>query len=345
MKNLSRVFGYRWTVVLSCCLLALAATVASAQAQVQLKFWHNQSLQSIRHEAALLFAKRVDELTQGKVKIEVFGGGVMGDSLANMEGMKVGSNHFTVEDPGLYSTLDPTKRVAVVQLPYLFDTYEQAWEFMDSDLVKEIYSHFPKDVGFRMLAVWENGIRQLTNNKRAIQTPKDMEGLKIRVVKDPVMIEVMKAMGASPVPMAFIELYTAMQHGVVDGQENPITNIYFAKFYEVQKYISLTAHQYSSVPLMISEMGWKKLTPDQQEAAVKAAHEAKWLTRRKTAGAEDGFLKEMVAKGLVVNKVDSRPFREAVAGVYRQFEPVFGKELVKKVLDGAAAVREKHPKK
>jgi len=334
-----RVFGVAVT------LLGILVVVGLAGAQVSLQFWHNQSIQSIRHEAAEIFAKRVAELTANAVKIEVIGGGAMGDSLANIEGIKMGGNHFSVEDPGLYMTVDPTKRVGLLQLPYLFDTYQQAWEFMDSDLVQNIFAHMPAATGLRLLAVWENGIRHITNTKRPIQYPRDLNGLKLRVVKDPVMIEVMKAMGASPVPMAFTELYTALQHGVVDGQENPIPNIYFGKFYEVQKYLSLSAHQYSCVPLLMSEIGWKKLSAAQQEAVVKAAQEAMWYGRRKTAGAEEGFLKEMVGKGLAVNEVDSKPFREAVAGVYAQFEPTFGKELVQKVLSQAADMRAKYPRK
>jgi TRAP-type C4-dicarboxylate transport system substrate-binding protein len=126
-------------------------------------------------------------------------------------------------------------------------------------------------------------------------------------------------------------------------QENPIANIYFGKLFEVQKYMSLTAHQYSALMLMISETVWQKLSLDQQEAMVKAADEGKWLVRRSTVANEDNQRKEMEAKGMLVNRVDSKPFRDAVAGVYKQFEKVFGQDTVQKVVEAAGAVRAKYP--
>lgn len=349
MEGAMRTLWWRWgrtTWTVGALAFALAVAAGDlAYGQVVLKFAHNQSPKSIRHEAAELFAKRVAELSGGGVKIEIFPGGVMGPEMGNLEGLKIGSNHFAAEDPGMISSFDPTKRVAVLQLPYLFETYEQAWAFMDSEVVRQIFEPLASTAGFRLLAVWENGIRHLTNSKRPIQHPRDLQGLKVRTQRDPVIMEIVKSMGASPVPMAFTELYTAMQHGVVDGQENPIANIYFAKFNEVQKYLSLSAHQYGCIVLLISEIAWKQLSPDQQEAVRKAADEAKWFMRKKTAGAEEGFLKEMTAKGLVVNRVDTKSFREAVTPVYKHFEPVFGQETIQRVLEHAAAVRAKHPSK
>jgi TRAP-type C4-dicarboxylate transport system substrate-binding protein len=163
--------GWRGLGVIVAGLILIDMGIASAQAQVRLQFWHNQSLQSTRHQAAELFAKRVGELTQDRVKIEIFGGGVMGDFAANLEGMKLGTNHFTLEDPGLHMTLDPTKRVGVLQLPYLFDSYDQAWDFMDSKLVRDIFEHYPKVAGSRLVSVWENGIRHVTNSKKPINHP------------------------------------------------------------------------------------------------------------------------------------------------------------------------------
>jgi tripartite ATP-independent transporter DctP family solute receptor len=325
-------------------VVAGGSTVTRAQSPLVLQFWHNQSPQSIRHEAATMFSKRVDELTQGAVKVEVFPGGVMGDIAGNLTGLKTGANQFAAEDPGSVLAFDPLRRVGVISLPYLFETYPQAWAFMDSDARSKITAHLPKEAGFRVLAVWENGLRQISNNKRPVRHPKDLQGLKLRVEPDPIMTELMKLLGANPVPMAFSELYTAMQHGVVDGQDNPIANVWFAKFFEVQKYLSLTAHRYSSLLFMVSETTWSRLSPEHQTALRRAADEAKWFMRRKTAGSEPSFLRQMKAAGLqVIEDVDRTAFREAARPIYSRFESTFGKEWVHLVLDEAAKARAKYP--
>ena len=211
--------------------LGLGSGPAWAQETIELQLWHNQAPDSIRNDTSKLFAKRVSELTGGQVEVTIFPGGIMGDSMANLEGQKMGSNDFSIEDPGLISGFDKSKRVAILQLPFLVEDYESAWKLMDSDVVKEVFAHMHAQ-GFRLLAIWENGIRNTLTKDRPIRELKDFRGLKIRVVKDPVMLKVMEAFGASPVPMAWTELYTALQHGVVDGMEGSIQNIYFGKMYE-----------------------------------------------------------------------------------------------------------------
>lgn len=343
MKTASRG---RWVALVGIGLMAFMVGQGTAYAQeVVLKLWDLQAAGHIRHQATQVMAKRIAELSGGGMRLDLFPGGMMGDSIANLEGLKLGTNDFALEDPGLISTFDPTKRVAVLQLPYLVDTYEQAWEFVDSEVVSKLFDHLPEAAGMRVVSIWQNGLRHLTNSKRPITHPRDLQGLKIRVVKDPVMLEVMKTLGASPVPMGFAELYTSLQHGVVDGQENPIPNIYFAKFFEVQKYMSLSAHQYSTIPLVMSEITWRKLTPERRQIVVKAAAEAKVWLRTKLAADEPGLLQELKGKGMTVNTVDTKPFREAVAGVYKQFEPTFGKETVERVLEAAGKARAKFPAK
>ncbi len=153
----------------------------------------------------------------------------------------------------------------------------------------------------------------------------------------------MEASRIKHVPMAWEELFTALQHGVVDGMEGSILNIYFGKMYEVQKHLSFSAHNFGVIPLLISESAWKKLPSDQQVAVVKAGDEAKLYIRKQITDSEDRYLKDMKAKGLQVNEVDKAAFREAATGVYKHFEPQFGKETLKKVLDYAEAIRAKYP--
>ncbi len=329
--------------ILVSCLLTLLLMHGGAQAQVTLRFCHNQPPDSLRQEAINVMSKRLGELTQGKVTIRSFPGGSLCGSLTALEFQKTGANDLSAEDPGIISNVDPLKRVNILQLPYLATSYRQGWEFMDSDIVKGLYAHLPESAGLRLVSVWDNGVRHFLNSKRAIRTPKDLQGLTIRVVKDPVMTDMVKTFGSSAVPMAWEELFTALQHGVVDGMEGSILNIYFGKMYEVQKHLSFSAHNFGVIPLLISESAWKKLPSDQQVAVVKAGDEAKLYIRKQITDSEDRYLKDMKAKGLQVNEVDKAAFREAATGVYKHFEPQFGKETLKKVLDYAEAIRAKYP--
>ena len=157
----------------------------------------------------------------------------------------------------------------------------------------------------------------MTNNARPIKTPADMKGLKIRVVQSEMSINIINALGGSAVPMSYSELYTAMSQGVVDGQENPYMNIYASKFYEVQKYLSVTRHQYSTLPLIISEKTWKKLDDNQRTAIQKAAMEAAVYFRKKVGANEDDQRKAMEQAGMKINDIpDLTAFRKAEAPVY-----------------------------
>lgn len=336
----------RWVSVgITGVLLAFLMGGGPTEAQMVLRFCHNQAPKSLRQQAIDLMSKRLAELTNEQVKIQSFPGGSLCGSLTALEFQKTGANDLSAEDPGLIANVDPLRRVNILQLPYLAETYDQGWDFMDSPVVKEVFVHLPEAAGLRLVSVWDNGIRHFLNSKRPIRQATDLRGLTIRVVKDPVMTEAVKAFGSSAVPMAWEELFTALQHGVVDGMEGSILNIYFGKMFEVQKYLSLTAHNFGVIPLVVSENAWKKLSPAQQVALVKAADEAKQFIRQEISRSEAEFLKEMTAKGLRLNAVDTKSFREASTAVYRQFEPQFGKELLARVLNYAEVVRTKHPAK
>ena len=184
----------------------------------------------------------------------------------------------------------------------------------------------------------------MTNNKRPIMTPKDMEGLKIRVVKSEMSMKIIGALGANPIPMAYSELYTAMGSGVVDGQENPFMNIFASKFYEVQKFMSVTKHQYSTLPVIFSEKRWKTLTDDQKKILKQAALEAATFMRKKVGANEDSQRKAMEEAGMKINDVpDLTPFREAVQPVYQWAREKWGADKVDDVLKNVEEIRKKYP--
>ena len=324
------------------CFLALAPSIVQAK-PVTLRLAHSEAVTNIRHDVCLFFVKRVAELSKGDVKIDIFPAGAMGSHQACQQQVATGVLDFYITTAGLVSTFDPTRIQELIELPYLFDNYSQAYAFMDTPYVAKFYDPL-KAKGIHYLVTWDNGFRHLTNNVRPVYTPADMKGLKIRVVQSEMSINILQALGASAVPMSYAELYQAMQQKVVDGQENPFMNIYASKFYEVQKYMSLTKHQYSTLPIIISEMTWKRLDPNQQNAIQKAAEEAAPYFRKLVGSHEDGQRKEMEKAGMKVNDVtDLAPFRKSVEVVYDWAKKKWGADKVSELLSEVEKTRKKYP--
>jgi TRAP-type transport system periplasmic protein len=322
--------------------LSVAADSATAKT-VNLRLGHSEAVANIRHDVTLFFAKRVDELSKGEVKIEIFPAGVLGTHQSCQEQVAMGTLDFYITTAGLVSVFDPKRTQELLELPYLFDNYSQAYAFMDLPFVAKYYEPLIAK-GIRYLATWDNGFRHMTNNVRPINTPADMAGLKIRVVQSEMSINIINALGGSAVPMSYSELYTALSQGVVDGQENPFMNIYASKFYEVQKYMSVTKHQYSTLPLIISEKTWKKLDDNQRQAIQKAALEAAVYFRKKVGANEDDQRKAMEAAGMKINDVaDLTPFRKAVEPVYAWAKGKWSADQVSEVLTAVEKVRKEYP--
>ena len=186
--------------------------------------------------------------------------------------------------------------------------------------------------GIKLLGYMENGVRHLTNNVRPVKSPADMKGLKVRVMNNKVYVEMMKALSASPTPMAFSELYSALQQGTVDGQENPSAHIFTKRFYEVQKYASLTGHAYAPEPVLISMTAWKKLTPAQQEIIQSAANESIAWQRQLSEKEDQAFWDKIKATGKIeVIEVDRKPFMEATQNVYKQLAKTVGQSNIDKI--------------
>jgi tripartite ATP-independent transporter DctP family solute receptor len=173
--------------------------------------------------------------------------------------------------------------------------------------------------GYKVLAVWENGFRQITNNKHPIVKPEDLQGIKLRVPEGKWRVKMFQAYGANPSPMKFSEVFTALQTGVMDGQENPLSQIYSAKFYEVQKYLSMTGHVYTPAYLVVSTNGWKKLPKDVQKTLGQAAKETQAFVYEQGAKMDEELLQKMKAAGIQVNEADKDAFIKASKPVYDEF--------------------------
>jgi tripartite ATP-independent transporter DctP family solute receptor len=341
-KNLVRRIA-KCLVLLVCLSLILVVPGTVFAKKLTLRFAHSESTTNIRHTTVLFYADRVKELSGGEIEIQVFPSGQMGTHTQCQEMVSTGALDFYPTTAGLVSVFDSERSQELIELPYLFDNYSQAYAFMDTDFVSKIYEPLQQK-GIYYLATWDNGFRHLTNNKRPVYTPADMKGLKVRVVKSEMSIKILTALGASAVPMAYSELYTALGSGVVDGQENPFMNIYASKFYEVQKYMSVTKHQYSTLPIIFSKQRWDSLDDNQRAILKQAALEAATFMRKQVGANEDQQRKAMEEAGMKINDVpDLAPFRQAVQPVYDWAREKWGAERVDEVLKKVEEIRAKYP--
>ncbi len=322
-----------------CFLLAFA--VPQAGAQKVLKFSHTDNPGGLRDEAAKIFAQKVEKYTQGRYKVQVFPSGQLANDPKAIEQLQLGGIDFTVSATGSYAT--HLRTLNLTALPFLVDTYEQGWKFYDeSQWLQKQFSLLPPK-GFRYLATFEAGFRCFST-KMPLNSPADAKGKKMRVYPNDMIRWIMEAIGFSPVVLPVTEVYLAIQQGTVDGQENPIDTIYSLRFYEVAKYITLTNHVYSPIPLTISETTWSRFSDADKAAVKKAAIEAAQWSRNAVKNSEAGQLKDMQSKGAIVNRPNIEPFRAAVKPVYDKAKGVYGAD-VDQILADAKAVRAALPAK
>lgn len=318
--------------------LAIAALIGfgtlPAMAQ-QFQLSHNAAPGNPKSDASLLFSDLVKERTDGRVVIDVGGSAQFGEDAEALTNMRLGTLAFSANSQGTSSAVVP--ELAVLGLPFLFDSLPQAWKVMDGPIGEKLAAAAEAQ-GLVILAFWDNGIRQTSNNVRPVNAPGDLAGLKIRTPPDPITIDIFTALGANPTPLAFSELYIALQQGVVDGQENPLINIHSSKLYEVQKYISLTGHKYEATFLIASKLIWDSYSPEDQEIIRAAALEAGEFNRQRSLSDEAKLRETLEAEGVTFNELDSAPFQEATKPVYDAWRAQFP-ELVDEIVAAAAAAK------
>lgn len=292
----------------------------------------------IYNVAMYKLAEVVKERSKGEMEIQVFPSAQLGSERDAVEGLQLGSLEMTLTSTGPLGNFVP--EVKVFNLPFLFKTREEAYKILDGPIGTEIAQKFLK-VGIRSLGWYENGFRQVTNNVRPVNKPEDMKGLKIRVMEDSLFIASMKALGASPLPMAFGELYTALEQKTVDAQENPLAVIESSRFQEVQKYLAMTGHFYSPAMLLVSEKFFSSLPRDKQEILEKAAKEIRDFERKISMEADQTLEEKLAKAGMQVTHPDKDPFIQAVKGVYEDQEirkqigggdPKKGQELIQRIM-------------
>lgn len=280
------------------------------------------------------FSELLDEKSEGRIKLETFHSGTLGSERDIVEGMQLNTIQVGAITSAPLSGF--TDSFLVFDLPFLFDTVETARAVCDSDVGQEILSSC-EPAGLKGLAFMENGMRNVTSDKAPIETPEDFKGLKIRTMENPMHMAAFSVMGADPTPMAFGELFTALQQGTIDAQENPLTVIYSSKFYEVQKYLTITHHLYSPTALLMSLDFYETLPEDLQKVVDEAAVEAAAYERQMCDEQEAMLLDELKKVGMIVNEPEMAPFVEATASIYDTY---VGDEPGKVSTDILARVRE-----
>lgn len=280
------------------------------------------------------FAELLDQKSNGRIKMEAFHSGTLGSERDLIEGMQLGTIECGAITSGPLAGF--TDAFLVFDLPYLFPSAEKARLVCKSDLGKEMLASV-EPAGLKGLAFFENGMRSVTTNTKPIEKPEDMKGMKIRTMENTMHMECFKAMGADPTPMAFGELYTALQQGAMDAQENPFTVIYSSKFYEVQKYLSITEHLYSPTPLIMSLSFFNSLPADLQQVVLEAAKEAAEWQYQCCDEQNAELLGQLEKAGMLINKPEKDAFRAATQTVYDNF---VGKEAGKVDPDILAKVEE-----
>ncbi|MEO6269900.1 MAG: TRAP transporter substrate-binding protein [Lautropia sp.] len=324
------------SVLLAGALSAMSG-VAFAQAPMTLKFSHTDTPIGARQKAAELFARKVDEYTQGRVKVQIFHSGQLANDTKSLEQLQLGGLDFAVTGASAYAP--HLRELNLLSLPYLVDTYEQGWKLYDeSKWTQEHFDKLTATKGIRILSTWEAGFRSFST-KRAFKTPDDIKGTKLRAFKNDMFLQLLGAMGWNAVVMPVTEAYLAIQQGVVEGQENPIDTIYSQKFYEVAPVLTLTEHVYSPIPMAVSERTWKRLSKEDQAGVRKAAVEASAFSRQEVKNSDEKVLAEMVTKGATVNRIDKAPFRKVMAPVYETARKDYGQDVVDSLLAEAAALK------
>ncbi len=296
--------------VLATAMLAVTG-LASAQT-VKLTLGHGAAPGNPRHEASVKLAEVAKAKSNGRIDIQVAPSAQLGDDAAMVTALRTGALDMSANSQGAVANAVP--EYAAFGMPFLFSNLEQVWKMLDGPLGKELADK-SADKGLVVLGYWDNGIRHMSNSKRALSKPEDLKGLKMRTPPDAVTVDIMQSLGAEAQQIKFAELYVALQQGVVDGQENPLMNIHASKLYEVNKFISLTGHKYEMTPLLMSKRTWDRLSDADRKILQEAALEATQLQRKLSKESDDKLLVDLKAKGVQINTVDKTPFAKATANV------------------------------
>ncbi len=303
--------------------------MASAAAQTTMKISISTAQNSHQGVAIDTFAKEVEARTAGRYKVQTFYNGALGGERESIEAVQLGTQELAFSSTGPVPNFVPETKI--LDVPFLFRDKAHARAVLDGPIGQDLLTKFDAK-GFKALAWAENGFRHMTNSKRDVKTPEDLKGLKMRTMENPVHIAAYKGLGIITTPMAFPEVFTALQQGTVDGQENPLPVIMSAKFSQVQKHLTLTGHVYSPCIFLMNKAAFDKLAPADKTAFLEAAKVATKANRDRVDQDDANGVKELRAQGMtVIENVDKARFVAMLAPVNADFEKQFGKANLDKI--------------
>ncbi|WP_367153763.1 DctP family TRAP transporter solute-binding subunit [Aminivibrio sp.] len=323
MNRMGRVAAL--AVVLAVVLTGSAFAAAEYVIKVGYILPENQSDHIIMRD---VFKKDIEEKSGGRIAVELYPNAQLGGDRELIESVQLGTVQVAIPATSALAGFD--KRFQVFDLPFLFKSKEVAFKALDGELGKTV-DKLLKPLGMRNLGYGENGYRHITNSRNPIHKPDDLKGIKLRTMENPLHIAFFKMLGANPTPMSFGELYTALQQGTVDGQENPVVLVYTSKFYEVQKFYSLTGHVYSATMLVANDDFFASMPEDLWKIVEDAGKRYVVEQRALAEVQEQEFLEELKKTGLQINELtpdEKQLFIDATLPVYDQFKGVIGEELV-----------------
>lgn len=303
--------------------------IASAAAQTTMRISISIAQNSHQGVAIDTFAKEVEKRTAGRYKIQPFYSGSLGGERESIEAVQLGTQALAFSSSGPVPNFVPETKI--LDIPFLFRDKAHARAVLDGPIGQELLAKFDSK-GFKALAWGENGMRHMTNSKRSINGPEDVKGLKMRTMENPVHVAAYKGLGIVTTPMAFPEVFTALQQGTVDGQENPLSVIMASKFDQVQKYLTLTGHVYSPGIFLMNKEAFDKLTAADKQAFLDAAKEGVKANRARVDEDDAKGVTELRSKGMtVIENVDKSKFVAMLAPVNAEFEKQFGKANIERI--------------
>jgi tripartite ATP-independent transporter DctP family solute receptor len=337
---------YLTLALLFLCLVGSpASTAMAASDQIIMRWGHSHAVDDPLNLAVIHFKKLMDEMTKGRVKVEPYPASQLGSQPAMCEQLQIGSLEFLNFTAGGLEPFDPSRKAGLLDLPFLVETFEQAWHFHDTQVVRDLVTPLRTN-GIRFMYPAILGLRHFTTSVRPITRPEDLRGLKMRITQSEMIKDIINVgFGGSAIAIPWGDTYLALQQKVVDGQENPISVIYTNRIYEVQSYLSIVGHQMNANQLWVSEKKFNSWPPDIQKAVLEAGKIAMETYYLALDEIQKEYLKKLEAMpNFKVNRPDVAPFRKAVEPVYALYEKKHG-SIVRDVVKAAEATMQKYPKR
>lgn len=301
-------------------VLASTTLIAGAAEAQEIILAHGANPENPRYIAAEKWAELFAECTEAEDSVNVAPSATMGDDAEMLTSATAGVIHVTANSQGAMSQIVP--EIGLLGLPFLFEDLPTAWKVLDGE-VGQMLDERAQQAGLKILGFWDNGIRNISHVSKLVPEPADIQGMKIRTPPGAMAIDIFNTLGAAPAPLAFSELPTALQSGVFDGQENPLTNIYTSNIHEITPYITLTGHMYEATPVVAGQVWWSSLDEATQTCALEATAQAGEEQRQTSLEQNESLRATMEEEGVTFGEADREAYIEATQSVYDSYSEQF----------------------